>query len=83
MLIRLCRDAPGAFEARLEGYLDQLMAAPTVPGAPGRVLVPGEPEAEAERRSDDRGAMLDPVHAERLVELGVRYSIPFPVSSRA
>lgn len=76
-------DAPGAFEARLEGYLEQLVAAPTVPDAPGRVLVPGEPEAEAERRSDDRGAMLDPVHAERLVGLGVRYGVPFPVSSPA
>ncbi len=76
-------DAPGAFEARLEGYLGQLVAAPTIPDAPGRVLVPGEPEAEAERRSDDRGVMLDPVHAERLVELGVRYGIPFPVSSTA
>jgi L-2-hydroxycarboxylate dehydrogenase (NAD+) len=76
-------DAPGAFEARLEGYLGQLVAAPTVPGAPGRVLVPGEPEAEAERRSDDRGAMLDEVHAERLIELGGRYGIPFPVTSPA
>ena len=76
-------DAPGAFESRLEGYLGQLVAAPTIPDAPGRVLVPGEPEAEAERRSDDRGVMLDPVHAERLVELGVRYGIPFPVSSTA
>jgi len=71
-------DAPGAFEARLEGYLGQLVAAPTVPDAPGRVLIPGEPEAEAERRSDERGAMLDAVHAERLVELGERYGIPFP-----
>lgn len=76
-------DAPGAFEARLEGYLGQLVAAPTIPDAPGRVLVPGEPEAEAERRSDDRGVMLDAVHAERLVELGFRYGIPFPISSTA
>ncbi len=76
-------DAPGAFERRLEGYLDQLVAAPTIPDAPGRVLVPGEPEAEAERRSDERGVILDAVHVERLVELGVRYGTPFPVSSTA
>ena len=76
-------DAPGAFESRLEGYLDQLVAAPTIPDAPGRVLVPGEPEAEAERRSDERGVMLDPVHAKHLVELGDRFGIPFPVSSTA
>ena len=74
-------DAPGAFERRLEGYLEQLVAAPTVPDAPGRVLVPGEPEADAERRSDDRGVMLDAVHAERLIALGERYGIPFPASS--
>ena len=76
-------EAAGAFEARLEGYLGQLVAAPTVPDAPGRVLVPGEPEAEAERRSDARGVVLDAVHAERLIELGDRYGIPFPVTSRA
>ena len=76
-------DAPGAFEARLEGYLDQLVAAPTIPDAPGRVLVPGEPEAEAERRSDERGVMLDPVHVEGLVALGDRYDVPFPASPAA
>jgi LDH2 family malate/lactate/ureidoglycolate dehydrogenase len=74
-------DAPGAFEARLEGYLGQLVAAPTIPGAPGRVLVPGEPEAEAERRSDERGVMLDAVHIQRLVELGDRHGVSFPVPS--
>ena len=41
------------------GYLDQLTGAQTVSDAPGRVLVPGEPEAEAERRSDDRGIIID------------------------
>jgi len=76
-------DVPGAFEARLEGYLGQLVAAPTAPDGTGRVLVPGEPEAEAERRSDDRGTMLDAIHAERLIELGDRYGIPFPGSPPA
>jgi LDH2 family malate/lactate/ureidoglycolate dehydrogenase len=74
-------DAPGAFERRLEGYLGQLIAAPTVPDAPGRVLVPGEPETEAERRSDERGVMLDAVHVARLVELGERHGLPFPPSA--
>ena len=32
---------PGAFERRLEGYLEQLVSAPTVPGSPGRVLIAG------------------------------------------
>jgi L-2-hydroxycarboxylate dehydrogenase (NAD+) len=70
-----------AFESRLEGYLDQLVAAPTVPGAPGRVLVPGEPEAEAERRADERGIVIDAVHARRLAELGERLGVPFEPGS--
>jgi LDH2 family malate/lactate/ureidoglycolate dehydrogenase len=65
------------FETRLEGYLDQLVAAPTVPGAPGRVLVHGEPEAAAERRSDERGVLIDGVHARNLMELGARLGVPF------
>jgi L-2-hydroxycarboxylate dehydrogenase (NAD+) len=68
----------GAFEQRLEGYLDQLVAAPTVPDAPGRVLVPGEPEADAARRSLERGVLIDAVHAQRLADLGARLGVPFP-----
>ena len=72
-------DDGDAFERRLEGYLDQLVAAPTVPGAPGRVLIHGEPEAEAERRSDREGIRIDAVHAAGLVELGRRLGVPFEV----
>lgn len=75
-------DAGGAFEARLEGYLEQLIASPTVPGAPGRVLVPGEPEAEAERRAQERGVVLDAIHARSLAELGDRLGVAFDVGGR-
>jgi L-2-hydroxycarboxylate dehydrogenase (NAD+) len=68
-----------AFETRLEGYLDQLVSAPTVPGAPGRVLIHGEPEAEAERRADERGVVIDGVHARNLAELGARLGVPFEI----
>lgn len=71
-------DAPGAFERRLEGYLDQLVAAPTIPDSPGRVLIPGEPEAAAEERSDERGIVIDRVHAANLAALGERLGVPFP-----
>lgn len=74
-------DAPGAFERRLERYCEQLIAAPTVPGAVGRVLIPGEPEAEAEGRSDTHGVILDASHARSLVELGGRLGVPFPSDS--
>ncbi len=71
-------DEAGAFESRLEGYLDQLTSAQTVPDAPGRVLVPGEPEAAAEARSDERGIAIDARHHGSLVELGERRGVPFP-----
>ena len=71
-------DEPGAFERRLEGYLEQLVAAPLIPDAPGRVLVPGEPEAAAAARSDERGVVIDAVHAGNLRALGARVGPPFP-----
>jgi LDH2 family malate/lactate/ureidoglycolate dehydrogenase len=72
-------DSEEAFERRLEGYLDQLVAAPTIPDAPGRVLVHGEPEAAAERRSDADGVRIDAVHAAGLISLGERLGVPFEV----
>ncbi len=71
-------DPSGGFVGRLEGLFDQLIAAPTVPGAPGRVLIAGEPEAEAERRSAASGIAIDAVHAGNLEALGERAGIPFP-----
>jgi LDH2 family malate/lactate/ureidoglycolate dehydrogenase len=73
-------DAPDEFERRLERYCEQLVDAATVPDAPGRVLIPGEPEAEADRRADERGIVVDPTHAGNLAELGNRLGVPFPAS---
>ena len=71
-------DPPGRFERRLEGYLEQLVAAPTAADAPGRVLIPGEPEAEAARRSAAGGVVIDAIHADRLRDLGERLGVGFP-----
>jgi LDH2 family malate/lactate/ureidoglycolate dehydrogenase len=71
-------DAPGAFEQRLEGLLDELVAAPTAPGAPGPVLVHGQPEAEAERRAERRGVVIDREHHESLIAIGRKFGIPLP-----
>ena len=71
-------DPSGGFETRLEGYLAQLIAAPTIPDAPGRVLVHGEPEADAERRSEARGIAIDAVHAAGLEAIAARARIPLP-----
>ncbi|MEO8229254.1 MAG: Ldh family oxidoreductase [Chloroflexota bacterium] len=71
-------DEPGVFERRLASYLEQLVAAPLVPDAPGRVLIPGEPEAAAAVRSTDHGIVIDAVHADGLRTLGDRLGVPFP-----
>jgi L-2-hydroxycarboxylate dehydrogenase (NAD+) len=71
---------PEAFGRRLESYLDRLRSAETAPDAPGRVLVPGEPEAETERQAEARGVILDEAHHRALLDLGRRFGVPFPVS---
>ena len=74
-------DEPGAFAARLETELDLFTQARTAPGAPGPILVPGEPEAAAERRSAQRGVAVDRGHHADLLELAARADVPFPASS--
>jgi LDH2 family malate/lactate/ureidoglycolate dehydrogenase len=73
-------DAAGGFERRLETLLGQLVEAPVAPDAPGPVLVHGAPEAEAERRADDRGIAVDGEHYRSLVELGERLGVPVPAT---
>lgn len=71
-------DEPGAFERRLEAYFDELAAAPTIPDAPGRVLIPGEPERAAECRAEVQGVVLDSEHHASLMALGDRFGSAFP-----
>ena len=71
-------DEPGAFEQRLEYELDLLVAAEAAPDAPGRVLVPGEPEAEAERISAEHGVVIDGEHRDSLALLAQRLDTPLP-----
>ena len=51
-----------AFGERLGDYLDGLTEAPTAPDAPGRVLVPGEPETASEAISRSQGVAVDARH---------------------
>ena len=74
-------DEPGAFEARMETEFDLLTESPTAPDAPGRILIPGEPETTAERRTAERGVVMDPEHHANLVGLGSRFSVPFPATA--
>ena len=58
--------------------LEQLVAAPTAPDAPGRVLIPGEPEAAAERLAERRGVVIDREHHAALLALGRAAGLPLP-----
>ena len=73
-------DGRAAFEGRLERLLDRLTQAPLIPGAPGPVLYPGQPEAEREKRQSRQGIVIDREHHASLVELGQRYGVAFPVA---
>ena len=74
-------EEPGAFEARMETEFRLLTESATAPDAPGRILVPGEPEMEAERRSVERGVAIDREHHAALQALGARAEVPFPDAS--
>ena len=71
---------PSAFEARLERLLDQLTRAPLIPGAPGPVLYPGQPEAERAEKQARDGIAIDGEHHACLVELAQRYRVAFPTA---
>jgi LDH2 family malate/lactate/ureidoglycolate dehydrogenase len=69
---------PGGFEPRLEALLDELTRAPTMPDAPGPVLIPGQPEAARDADQREHGIVLDHVHQDMLVKLGERLGLGFP-----
>lgn len=71
-------DEPAAFETRMEALLSRLMDAPTVPDAPGPVLIPGAPEADAERLAARRGVVIDREHHESLLVIADRMGLPLP-----
>lgn len=64
------------FESRLERLLDQLTSAPRIPGAPGPVLFPGQPEAEKEAEQRRGGIVIDREHHDSLQALASKYGIP-------
>jgi L-2-hydroxycarboxylate dehydrogenase (NAD+) len=72
---------PTDFEGRLESYLAQLIETPRIPDAPGRVLIPGEPEAAAERLAAARGVVIDREHHEALLAIARRFEVPLPDAS--
>jgi LDH2 family malate/lactate/ureidoglycolate dehydrogenase len=66
------------FESRMEALCEELTTAPLAPGAPGRVLIPGEPEAELEARQREEGILVERGHWRSLGELGARLGVPAP-----
>ena len=69
---------PGAFEARLGRLLDQLTAAPLIPGAPGPVIYPGLPEAQHAERAARDGIVVDQEHFGHMRRLADRFATEFP-----
>jgi hypothetical protein len=65
----------------MEHAVDLLVAAPTIPDAPGPVLMPGAPEAAAERRADEVGVIVDAEHHAALAVLAERSGIRLPAST--
>jgi LDH2 family malate/lactate/ureidoglycolate dehydrogenase len=68
---------PG-FVGRMEAMCEDLVAASPAPGAPGPVLIPGQPEAAREDDQRRNGIRLDPGHRDALAQLGARLGRPFP-----
>jgi len=71
-------DDRGAFVARLEQLIDQLIGAPLIPNAPGAVLYPGQPEAERARKQQRNGIVIDREHYDSLLSLAERFGIALP-----
>jgi len=64
--------------AGLPNYV-ALVEVGVLPDAQDRVLIPGEPEAVAERRAAVRGLVIDRARAADLAELGRRFGLALPV----
>ena len=66
------------FRRRMDSILGMLKASPPAPGAPGRVLVPGELELQHEEANRRDGIALARPVAAQLVALGKALDVPFP-----
>jgi LDH2 family malate/lactate/ureidoglycolate dehydrogenase len=78
MAIDPTRIGSSGFVDRLEMFVDELTTAPTALGAPGPVLMPGQPEQARELEQQRSGILLDAAHHRALCELADRLGIPFP-----
>lgn len=67
------------FKNRVDAVMDEIAAQPAAAGNPfGRVLIPGEPEAEKRARRLADGCPVAPVIAAQLKELGDRHGVKWP-----
>ena len=62
------------FRERVDAMLEEFKSCPTAPGA-DRVLVPGQPEAERERESQQLGIELSDAVAAELRQVGKTYGV--------
>lgn len=68
----------GPFDVRLKTYLDQMRRLPTVPDAPGPVLIPGDLEAASMARTNEVGVTLSTKVAASVNALARKYGVTLP-----
>ena len=74
MRIDAFRDV-GEFKAQVDDFVRTLRATRPSPGTPG-VLIPGDPEREAQKERDVHGVQLLPPVVEDLREISRRTGVP-------
>ncbi|HYH11046.1 MAG TPA: Ldh family oxidoreductase [Thermomicrobiales bacterium] len=74
---------PDEFRRDMDEMIRELHETPTAEDAPGPVLVPGDPEAEAERRNRTEGVPIAPGLVLELRELAERLGIDHPFDTKA
>jgi LDH2 family malate/lactate/ureidoglycolate dehydrogenase len=70
------------FLERMDEISKMLMTSPPVPGVP-RVLLPGEPECQAEEKNRKLGISLPREVIQELADLGNEANVPFPNAAEA
>lgn len=73
---------PDEFVADMDSMVRELRETPSAENAPGPVLVPGDPEAEAERRNRQEGIPIAPGLILELKDLADQLNIDHPFDSR-
>lgn len=70
------------FKARMDAFIREIKAGPTLPGVPA-IMLPGEPEARRAEERLARGIPLDAAIYDALADVGRDLGVPFAVDREA